>query len=133
MATIMFYELSNYHHIYLASIRDRVACQLKDGLDDGSSSTNNFSGKRRKRSTESNTKVVVQTKSIYGCPPDFEKVSEYLCLHLSRNTAGHARKQTFPQSKLYCDTKGNGANVAFIANKRYVCTISFGIAVKLGL
>ena len=114
----MLYELSNYHHIYLASIRDRVACHLTDGLDEGASPANNFSGKRRKRSTESNTKVVVQAKSIYGSPPGFEKVSEYLCLHLSRNTAGHARKQTFPQSKLYCDTKGNGANVAFIANER---------------
>ena len=94
-----------------------MACQLKIGLNDGASPTNNFTGKRRKRSTESNTKSVVETKSIYGCPPDFEKVSEYLCLHLSQNTAGHARKQTFLQSKSYCATKGNGANVAFIANE----------------
>ena len=93
-----------------------MACQLKIGLNDGASPTNNFTGKRRKRSTETNTKSVVETKSIYGCPPDFEKVSEYLCLHLSRNTAGHARKQTFLQSKLYCDGKGNGANIAFIEN-----------------
>ena len=95
-----------------------MACHLKDGLNDGTSPANNFSGKRRKRSTESNTKSAVKPKSIYGCPPDFEKVSEYLCLHLSPNTAGHARKQTFHQSKLYCDTKGHGANVAFIANNR---------------
>ena len=95
-----------------------MACQLKIGLNDGAASpTNNFTGKRRKRGTESNTKSVVKTKSIYGCPPDFEKVSEYLCLHLSRNTAGHARKQTFLQSKFYCDAKGNGANIAFIANE----------------
>ena len=95
-----------------------MACQLKIGLNDGAASpTNNFTGKRRKRDTESSTKSVAKTRSLHGCPPDFEKVSEYLCLHLSQNSAGHAIKQTFLQSKLYCDTKGNGANVAFIANK----------------
>ena len=94
-----------------------MACQLKIGLNDGASPRNNFIGKRRKRDTESSTKLVAKTRSIYGCPPDFEKVSEYLCLHLDRNTPGHARKQTFLQSKLYCNAKGNGANIAFIGNK----------------
>ena len=110
--------MSKYCNLFLEALRDRVACQLKIGLNDGASPTNNFTGKRRKRGTESSTKSVVKTRSIYGCPPDFEKVSEYLCLHLSQTTAGHARKQTFLQSKLYCDAKGNGANVAFIANER---------------
>ena len=110
--------MSKYCNLFLEALRDRVACQLKIGLNDGASPTNNFTGKRRKRGTESSTKSVAKTRSLHGCPPDFEKVSEYLCLHLSRNTAGHARKQTFTQSKPYCDTKGNGANVAFIANER---------------
>ena len=94
-----------------------MACQLKIGLNDGAASpTNNFTGKRRKRDTESSTKSVAKTRSLHGCPPDFEKVSEYLCLHLGRNSTGHAKAQTFPQSEFYCRSKGNGASLVFIEN-----------------
>ena len=107
-----------------------MACQLKIGLKDEAGI--NSGRKRRKRSAKSSsepssstnttrnrtnrTSSSDTTKSIYGCPPGFEKASEYLCLHLSRNSTGHAIKHTFSQAKFYCESKGNGANLAFIEN-----------------
>ena len=107
-----------------------MACQLKIGLRDEAGI--NSGRKRRKRSAKSSsepssstnnalsrtnrTRSIDTTKSIYACPPGFEKASEYLCLHLSRNSTGHAIKHTFSQAKFYCESKGNGAKLAFIEN-----------------
>ena len=107
-----------------------MACQLKIGLKDEAGI--NSGRKRRKRSAKSSsepssstditlsksnrTKSIDSTMPIYGCPPGFEKASEYLCLHLSRDSTGHAIKHTFSQAKFYCASKGNGANIAFIEN-----------------
>ena len=107
-----------------------MACQLKIGLKDEAGI--NSGRKRRKRSAKSSsepssstnitlcksdrTKPIDSTMPIYGCPPGFEKASEYLCLHLSRHSTGHAIKHTFSQAKFYCESKGNGVNLAFIEN-----------------
>ena len=107
-----------------------MACQLKIGLKDEAGI--NSGRKRRKRSAKSSsepssstnitlsksnrTKSIDSTMPIYGCPPGFEKASEYLCLHLSRHSTGHAIKHTFSQAKFYCESKGNGVNLAFIEN-----------------
>ena len=107
-----------------------MACQLKIGLKDEAGF--NSGRKRRKRNAKSSSepksrssttlsrtnrsRSIDSTKSIYGCPPGFEKASEYLCLHLSRDSTGHAIKHTFSQAKFYCASKGNGANIAFIEN-----------------
>ena len=110
-----------------------MACSLKNGLNDHASTASNFAGKRKKRSTTSSTnssssleltksssnssnKSISSIKFTYGCPPDFEKVSEYLCLHLGRNSTGHANVQTFPQSEFYCRSRGNSAKLVFIEN-----------------
>ena len=69
-----------------------------------------------KSSSNSSVKSIGSTKFTYGCPPEFEKVSEYLCLHLGRNSTGHAKTQTFPQSEFYCRSRGNGANLVFLEN-----------------
>ena len=118
-----------------------MACSLKNGLNDDASTASNFAGKRKKRSTtsstnssssleqtksssNSSTKSISSIKFTYGCPPDFEKVSEYLCLHLGRNSTGHAKAQTFLQSEFYCKSKGNGASLVFIENLEDARTLS---------
>ena len=117
--------------LYLEPLRDRVACQLKIGLKDEAGF--NSGRKRRKRNAKSSSepssrtsttlsrtnrsRSIDSTKSIYGCPPGFQKASEYLCLHLSRNSTGHTNKHTFSQSKFYCESKGHGANVVSISNQ----------------
>ena len=110
-----------------------MSCSLKNGLDDEVGTANNSAEKRNKRSATSSTnssssleqtksssnssiKSISSTKLTYGCPPEFEKVSEYLCLHLGRNSTGHAKTQTFPQSEFYCRSRGNGANLVFLEN-----------------
>ena len=110
-----------------------MACSLKNGLNDEVSTASNSAGKRKKRSTTSSTNSsssleqtkpssnssinsVTGIKFTYGCPPDFEKVSEYLCLHLGRNSTGHANVQTFPQSEFYYRSRGNSAKLVFIEN-----------------
>ena len=105
-----------------------MAPHLQIRFNDEISSKNNTSGKQKKRSnistsntndTISNTNgadSIISTKPIYGCPPGFQKASEYLCLHLSRNSTGHTNKHTFSQSKFYCESKGHGANVVSISN-----------------
>ena len=109
-----------------------MACSLKNGVNDDASTASN-AGKRKKRSTtsstnssssleqtksssNSSTKSISSIKFTYGCPPNFEKVSEYLCLHLGRNSTGHAKVQTFSQSEFYCRSRGNGAKLVFIEN-----------------
>ena len=67
-------------------------------------------------SNTNGTESIISDKPKYGCPPGFQKASEYLCLHLSRNSTGHTNKHTFSQSKFYCKSKGHGANVVSISN-----------------
>ena len=101
---------------------------MRTRLNDEIRSKNNTAGKRKNQNNKSmssandtisntnGTDAIISTKSIYGCPPGFEKASEYLCLHLSRNSTGHTNKHTFSQSKFYCESKGHGANVVSISN-----------------
>ena len=105
-----------------------MAPRKQTRLNDERSSKNNTSGKPKRRSNKSmsstndtisdtiGTESIIGTKPIYGCPPGFQKASEYLCLHLSRNSPGHTNKHTFSQSKFYCESKGHGAIVVSISN-----------------
>ena len=109
-------------------MQDQVPPQLRTRLNDEISSKNATAGKWKTRSTKSQlstndtisntngTESIISDKPKYGCPPGFQKASEYLCLHLSRNSTGHTNKHTFSQSKFYCKSKGHGANVVSIAN-----------------
>ena len=124
----MLYIFWNCYYSHLETLPDQEIPQPRTRLNDEISSKNNTEGERKTRSnisksstndTISNTNVtesIVSTKPIYGCPPGFQKASEYLCLHLSRNSTGHTNKRTFSQSKFYCESKGHGANVVSIAN-----------------
>ena len=124
----MPYIFWNRHYSHLETLKDQVAPHLQTRSNDEISPKNNRPEKQKKRSnisksstndTISNTngtESIVSTKPIYGCPPGFQKASEYLCLHLSRNSTGHTNKHTFSQSKFYCESKGHGANVVSIAN-----------------
>ena len=114
--------------MHLETLQDHVAPHLQTRLTDERSPKNNTAGKRKNRhdismsstndtiSNNNDTGSITSTKPIYGCPPGFQKASEYLCLHLSRNSTGHTNKHTFSQSKFYCESKGHGANVVSIAN-----------------
>ena len=125
----MFYIYSNCYYEYLETLQGTVERHLQTTLNDGISQTNQSAKKRKRRSTKSmsNNKdtlsitngkeCIISSKPMYGCPPGIEKASEYLCLHLSRNSAGHTNKHTFSQSKFYCESKGHGANVVSISNQ----------------
>ena len=105
-----------------------MAPRLKTGLKDETGPKNITAGKPKMPDTVSmsssndtisntnGTESIISTKPINGCPPGFQKASEYLCLHLSRNSTGHTNKHTFSQSKFYCKSKGHGANVVSISN-----------------
>ena len=119
---------SNCNYGYLETLQGPVAPNLQTTLKDAISPTNQSAEKRKKRSTKSislnndthsninGKESTISSKPMYGCPSDFEKVSEYLCLHLSQNSTGHTNKYTFAQSKFYCENKGNGAKVLSISN-----------------
>ena len=125
----MFYIYSNCYYEYLETLQGTVERHLQTTLNDGISQTNQSAKKRKRRSTKSmsNNKdtlsitngkeCIISSKPMYGCPPGIEKASEYLCLHLSRNSTGHTNKHTFSQSKFYCESKGHGANVVSISNQ----------------
>ena len=124
----MPYIFWNRYYSHLETLKDQVAPHLQTRANDEIGSKNKTAEKQKKRSnistsntndTISNTdgrESIISTKPIYGCPPGFQKASEYLCLHLSRNSTGHTNKHTFSQSKFYCESKGHGANVVSIAN-----------------
>ena len=123
---LCIYSKCNYE--YLETLQGTVAPHLQTILKDAISPTNESAEKRKKRSTKSislnndtlsninGKESTIGNKPMYGCPPGFEKVSEYLCLHLSQNSTGHTNKYTFAQSKFYCENKGNGAKVLSISN-----------------
>lgn len=109
-------------------MQDDVLPHPKNRLNDEISQKNKTAAKRKNQNIKSmsstndtisntnGTGSITSTKPIYGCPPGFEKASEYLCLHLSRNSTGHTNKHTFSQSKFYCESKGHGANIVSLSN-----------------
>ena len=52
----------------------------------------------------------------YGCPKGFEKLSEYMCVHMRRDTNERAIPSSFSDSKKYCEDKGSGASLLYFRN-----------------
>ena len=90
---------------FLADNKDTIACLLngKGPVEDLSA------GRRKKRSTQA-------TEIKYGCPENFTKVSEDLCLHYHEDSTGQGIASTFDESKAYCQKKDNGASLFYFLN-----------------
>ena len=75
--------------------------------------------KRKKRSnnevTETSTK---DENSKNGCPKDFERISDYLCLHLHKDAEGDGVQNSFEGSKKYCQEKDSSASVLQFVNDK---------------
>ena len=85
---------------FLPKAKKNLAC-LMEGK---TSTTSASSPTRKKRSTS-------QTEPKYGCPEDFKKVTEYLCLHL-----GDKRQNTLEESRKYCEDQNKGSTLLYFLN-----------------
>ena len=100
---------------------DEIGCGLKQGLDDGTPNTNkneisSATGRRRKRSTPAE-------EPKYGCPDDFQRASQYMCLHYFKNMDAKGVRRTLNDSKTYCKTKNKKSNVLYMDNSNEASAI----------
>ena len=58
-----------------------------------------------------------------GCPKDFERLSDYLCLHLHKDADGNGIQSSFEKSKKYCAGKDTSASVLQFVNAEEASTI----------
>ena len=83
--------------------------------------------RRKKRNEEGATEAGSQTEketskknedSKNGCPKDFERLDDYLCLHLHKDADENGIQSSFEQSKKYCREKDSSASLLqFVNNK----------------
>ena len=108
-ALIVFVDLSSTKH--------KVQCLL-DGKEPVESISRT---KRKKRSAP-------VTEPKYGCPDDFEKVTEYLCLHLNDEP------KTIEESKEYCQNQNEGqAILLYLLNSQEASTVWEWLGGRLSL
>ena len=92
----------------------KVNCKLKSALNPTTSTT----GRRKKRSDDDDDDdddEEAADKPVYGsCPRDFEKVSDYVCLHWYKDSNGHGNNQTFERAQSYCENKGKEVSLLSI-------------------
>ena len=65
--------------------------------------------KRRKRSA-------TKEEPKFGCPEGFEKVSEYMCVHMQQDAYKKAIPNTFKESKEYCEGIESGAHLLYFTS-----------------
>ena len=75
-------------------------------------------GARKKRNVESGASETSKKKeeAKTGCPKDFERISDYLCLHFRKDATGVGIFGTFEDSKTYCKGKDSSASVLQFVN-----------------
>ena len=84
----------------------KVNCKLGNALNPTTSTT----VRRKKRS-------ITADEPAYGsCPQDFEKISDYLCLHSNKDSNGDGNNQTFQRAQSYCENKGTGVHLLSITS-----------------
>ena len=54
--------------------------------------------------------------SKYGCPKDFIKLSEYMCIHVRKDKTGHPIETEFEDSRSYCTKIVDGASLIYFLN-----------------
>ena len=89
----------------------KVNCKLESPLNPTTSTT----GRRKKRSDDDDDEAA--DEPVYGsCPRDFEKVSDYVCLHWNKDSNGDGNNQTFQRAQSYCQHKGKGVHLLSITS-----------------
>ena len=59
----------------------------------------------------------------YGCPKDFTKVTEYMCLYFHNNSDGIATPLKFEEAKTFCTDKDEKATLLYFANAAEAKTV----------
>ena len=91
----------------------KVNCKLETALNPTTSTT----GRRKKRSDDDDNDEETADEPVYGsCPRDFEKVSDYVCLHWNKDSNGHRNNQTFQRAQSYCENKGKEVSLLSITS-----------------
>ena len=72
-------------------------------------------GASEKSVSKSSTK---KDKSKNGCPKDFERLSDYLCLHFHKDTTGDGIQSSFESSQKYCTEKDSSASLLQFVNAK---------------
>ena len=75
---------------------------------------------RKKRNVGSGGSVSSENEeeSKTGCPKDFERMSDYLCLHFHKDTTGAGIFSTFEDAKKHCMEKDSSAGVLQFVNDK---------------
>ena len=81
-----------------------VKCILESGFDDLATSR-----KRKKRSASTD-------ENKYGCPDNFQRVTNDVCLHYRSNSSKEKIFSSFDSSRNYCKNIFNKASLLFIDN-----------------
>ena len=52
----------------------------------------------------------------YGCPSGFDKLSEYMCVHMRRDSKGVANPNTFADAMEYCGSIESSSTLLHFQN-----------------
>ena len=85
---------------------NKMACLMKGKVPRKAAQTNNI-GKNG---------VVTDKDSDYGCPKDFIKLSEYMCIHVRTDKTGTPIETEFEDSRSYCTKIVDGASLLYFLN-----------------
>lgn len=73
--------------------------------------------KKKQVANESRKKRAADAqKQNYGCPKDFVKLSEYMCVYLRKDDNGNPSKNSFDDSQSYCRHKEPGGSLLYFLN-----------------
>ena len=85
---------------------NKMACLMKGKVPRKAAQTN-YIGKNG---------VVTDKDSDYGCPKDFIKLSEYMCIHVRTDKTGTPIETEFEDSRSYCTKIVDGASLLYFLN-----------------
>ena len=83
-----------------------MACALKGKVPRNTIQSTNI--RKKMISTSPNSK--------YGCPKDFIKLSEYMCIHARKDKTGNPIETEFEDSRSYCTKIVDGASLLYFLN-----------------
>ena len=96
-------------------------------LPSSQSGGGNSPTRRKKRNEQGVTEGGSQTEtdtskknedSKNGCPKDFERLDDYLCLHFHKDDDENGIQSSFEQSKKYCMEKDGSASLLQFVNAK---------------
>ena len=106
------------------------------------SGAGNSPTRRKKRNEQGVTEAGSQTEtdtskknedSKNGCPKDFERLDDYLCLHLHKDADENGIQSSFEKSKKYCREKDGSASLLQFVNAKEASKIWKWLGSKLSL